>query len=70
MLLGVEDSIQTNLVCSDEILKNAKQEKVLAVTLDNKPNFAAHLLNITKNANNKFNALTRVQKYTRMNKNN
>ena len=70
MLLGVEDSIQTNLVCSDEILKNAKQEKVLAVTLDNKLNFATHLLNITKNANKKFNALTRVQKYTRMNKNN
>ena len=36
MLLGVDDSLQTNLVCGDEILKNKKQEKVLGVTLDNK----------------------------------
>ena len=28
MLLGVDDSLQTNLVCGDEILKNTKQEKV------------------------------------------
>ena len=27
MLLGVDDSLQTNLVCCDEILKNTKQEK-------------------------------------------
>ena len=54
--------LQTNLVCGDEILKNTKQEKVLGVTLD-KFNFATHLLNITKNVNKKFNALTRVQKY-------
>ena len=64
MLLGVDDSLQTNLVCGDEILKNTRQEKVLGVTLDNKLNFATHLLNITKNVNKKFNALTRVQKYT------
>ena len=57
------DSLQTNLVCGDAILKNSKQEKVLSVTLDNKLNFATHLLNITNNANKKFNALTRVQKY-------
>ena len=56
MLLGVDESLQTNLVCGDEILKNKKQEKVLGVTLDNKLNFATHLSNITKNANNKFNA--------------
>ena len=36
---------------------------MLGVTLDNKLNFATHLLNITKNANKKFNALTRVQNY-------
>ena len=36
---------------------------MVGVTLDNKLNFATHLLNITKNANKKFNALTRVQKY-------
>ena len=29
MLLGVDDLLQTNLVCSDKILKNTKQEKVL-----------------------------------------
>ena len=34
---------------------------MVGVTLDNKLNFATHLLNITKNANKKFNALTRVQ---------
>ena len=63
MLLGVDDSLQTSLVCDDEILKNTKQEKVLDVTLDNKLNFAIHLLNTTKNTNKKFNALTRDQKY-------
>ena len=63
MLLGVDDELQTNLVCGNETLKNSKQEKVLGVTIDNKLNFKTHLLNITKNANIKFNALTRVQKY-------
>ena len=43
--------------------KNSKQEKVLGVTIDKKLNFEMHLSNITKNANIKFNALTRVQKY-------
>ena len=43
MLLGVDDSLQTNLKFVDEILKNAKQEKVLGVTLDNKLNFVTHL---------------------------
>ena len=57
MLLGVDGSLQINLVCGDEILKNKKQE-VLGATLDNKLNFAIHLLNITKNAIEKFNALT------------
>ena len=63
MLLGVDDELQTNLVCGNETLKNSKQEKVVGVTIDNKLNFKTHLLNITKNANIKFNALTRVQKY-------
>ena len=62
MLLGLDDSLQSKLVCGDEILKNTKQEKVLRVKLDNRLNFATHLLNITKNANNRFHALTRVQK--------
>ena len=63
MLLGVDDELQTNLVCGNETLKNSKQEKVLGATNDNKLNFAMHLSNITKNANIKFNALKRVQKY-------
>ena len=62
MFLAVGGSLQTNLVCGDEILKNTKQENMLGVTLD-KLNFASHLWNITKNVNKKFNALTRVQKY-------
>ena len=63
MLLGVDDELQTNLVCGNETLKNSKQEKLLGATIDNKLNFSTHLLNIAKNANIKFNALTRVQKY-------
>ena len=51
MLLGVVDSLQTNLVCGDVILKNTKHEKVFGVILDNNVNFAKHLLNITENAN-------------------
>ena len=64
MFLGVDDEFQTNLVCGNEALKNSKQEKALWVTIDNKRDFVTHLSNITKNANIKFNALTRVQKYT------
>ena len=43
--------------------RQTNAEKVFGVTLDNKLNFATHLLNISKNANKKFNALTPVQKY-------
>ena len=63
MLLCVDNLLQPNLVCGDEILKKTKQEKVLGVKLGNKLNFATHLLNINKNTYNKFNALMRVQKY-------
>ena len=63
MLLGVDNELQTNLVCCNETLKNSKKEKVLWVTIDSKLSFETHLSNITKNANIKFNALTRVQKY-------
>ena len=63
MLLGVDDELQTNLVCGNETLKNSKQEKVLGVTIDKKLNFSMHLSNITENANIKFNALTGVQKH-------
>ena len=57
ILLGVDDPLQINLVCGDQILEKTMQEKVLGVTLDHKLNFATHLLNITKNAK-KFNTLT------------
>ena len=33
MLLGVDDELQTNLVCGNETLKNSKQEKVLGSRL-------------------------------------
>ena len=55
MLLGVDDPLQTTLICGDQILEKTIQEKLLGVTLDNKLNFATYLLNITAN---KFNALT------------
>ena len=58
MLSTVDDEFQTNLLCGNETLKNSKQEKILGVTIDNKLNFVTHLLNITKNAKIKFNALT------------
>ena len=57
MLLGVDDPLQTNLVCGDQIFEKTIQKKVLGVTLDYKRNFATHFLNITKNAN-KFKTLT------------
>ena len=62
-LLGADDSLQTNLVYGDEILKNTELEKVLSVALDSKLNFSTQLLNITKNAYKKFNTLTQFQKY-------
>ena len=62
MLLGVDEKLQTNLVYGNETLKNNKHDKVLGVTIDNKLSFATHLSNITKNANIKSNALTRVKK--------
>ena len=63
MSLGVDDELQTNLVCGNETLKNSKKEKVLRVIIDNKLNFEMNPSNITKNVNIKFNAQTRVEKY-------
>ena len=70
MLLGVDGKLQTNQMCGNETLKNSKEEKVLGFTINNKLNFATHLSNITKNANIKFNVLTRVQKYMTTDKKN
>ena len=52
-------SFKLALCVEMKLLQNSKQEKVVNVTIDNKLNFATHLVNITKNANGKFNALTR-----------
>ena len=41
MLSGVDDELQTNLVCGNGTLKNSKQQKVLGVTIDDKLNFAS-----------------------------
>ena len=43
ILLGVDNELQTNLVCGNETLKSGKQEKVLGVTINNKLNLATHL---------------------------
>lgn len=64
ILLGVDDELLTDPTCRTENPKYSNQKKVSGVTFDNKLNFATHLVNITKNANSKFNALTRVQNYT------
>ena len=40
-----------------------KTGKVFGVTLDNKINFATHLLNISKSTYKNFNALKRFRKY-------
>ena len=48
MLLGVDDPLQTTLICGDQILEKTIQEKLLGVTLDNKLNFATYLLKSLK----------------------
>ena len=63
MLIGGDNELQTNLMCGNETLENSKEEKVLGATIDNKLIFPMHILNITKNANRKFNAPIRVRKY-------
>ena len=70
MLIGADDETLVKLMCGNGTLKNSKQEKVLGVTIDNKLNFSTHLSNISKNANIKFNALTKIQKYMTADKKN
>ena len=36
-LLGVDDELQTDLVCGSGTLKNSKEEKVLGVTIETNP---------------------------------
>ena len=61
MVLGVDDELQTDLMCRNETLKNSKIRQVLCVTIDNRLNFRTHLLNTTKNANLRFNEKQEVK---------
>ena len=61
MLLGVKDELQADLV-SNVSIKKSKEEKVQGITFDNKLDLSTYLTSITKKANKKLNALTRVQK--------
>ena len=60
VLVVTLDSKQGNVLV---VRLDSKQGNVLVVTLDSKRNFAPHLLNTTKYANKKLNALTPVKKY-------
>ena len=60
---GVKDEFQIDLLSNNVTTKKSKDEKVLGITFDNKLDFSMHLTRITKKANTKLNALTRVQKY-------
>ena len=40
MLLGVDDTLQTNMACENETLKSSKQGKVLRGTIDKKHTFS------------------------------
>ena len=61
MLLGVKDELQADLV-SNVSIKKSKEEKVQGITFDNKLDLSTYLTSITKKANKKLNALTRLQK--------
>ena len=61
MLLGVKDELQADLV-SNVSIKKSKEEKVQGITFDNKLGLSTYLTSITKKANKKLSALTRVQK--------
>ena len=61
MLLSVDDELQIDSICGNETQQIV--EKVLGVTINNRLNFGIHLLNTTKNANSKFNALTGGKMY-------
>ena len=60
---GIKDDLQTDLVSNKITTENSKEEKVEGITFHNKFDFSTHLTGITKKANIKLNALTRLQKY-------
>ena len=55
---------QPNLSYDSITIKNISEEKILGITIDNKPTFKGHLKNICKNTNQKLNALVRITKFT------
>ena len=60
--LAQKDKLQTDLVSNNVTVKNSKEVKELGITFDGKLDFSTHLTGITKRANIKFNALTRVKR--------
>ena len=62
MLFGVKDELQTDLVSNSVTIKDSKEENELGITFDSNLDFSTHLISITKKANIKFNALTRVKR--------
>ena len=63
LTLGFYDG-QPNFSYDDITIKNASEEKILGITINNKLNFKSHLKNICKKANQKLNALARITKLT------
>ena len=55
---------QRNFSHDSITIKNISEEKILGITIDNKPTFKGHLKNICKNTNQKLNALVRITKFT------
>ena len=53
----------TELISTNVTTKDSKEEKELGITFANKLDFSTHRTSITKKANIKLNALTRIQKY-------
>ena len=53
----------TELISTNVTTKDSKEEKELGITFANKLDFSTHRTSITKKADIKLNALTRIQKY-------
>ena len=68
MILG-DDKQTFGPFCQDNKIKYNQEEKVLEVTIDNKLNFTSHVKKLTKKANQKLHALTRVRHYMDCDKN-
>ena len=68
MLFGFKENEQFDLICNDGITpKHTSHEKILGVTVDSKLFFDEHINNISKAANKKLNALSRINHYMKQN---